>query len=105
MAIWGIETWNEQGKTNNLGLKPFMYSEVIALALNQTGSWAIPLVPGTKAGYIFIPSDSSNLPEQNAQNRKITASAGTITVGTISGSQIGAETNSAGYLYIFMVAA
>lgn len=105
MAMWGIETWDAQGKKNNLGLKPFMYSQVIYLGLDQTGAWSISLSPGTKAGYIFIPSDSSSLPDQTARNRSITASGGTITVGTISGSNIGAETNSAGYLFIFLVAA
>lgn len=105
MAQWGCETWDENGQVNNKGIKPFLFSEVISLSLGQTGTWTIDLSPGTKAAYIFIPADGSDLPSETSSNRIITANANRVTISSVSGSRIDAETNGPGYLYIFMVSA
>lgn len=103
MANWGIETWDEQGRNNNLGIRPFLFSRVVNLSQGQTGSWSIALSPGTKAAYMFIPSDGTQYPTSTDMNRIISANGSTITVTTASDSTINNETNAAGYLYIFMV--
>ncbi|HBC8645208.1 hypothetical protein [Citrobacter sp. CK206] len=101
MAIYGAQTWDEQGVSNNKGITPFNAQMQIALSANQTGSWTIQNPYGAPVGFIFIPTGSKEL-NTNEVNRSITVSGNTVTVSS-TGEAYGNYSSRAGTLFITLL--
>lgn len=100
--LYGVQTWNDKGQLNNKGLMPFNTSLQVNLAENESGQWAIALEPGSKAGFIYIPTNSSDaMPAKFT--RSITVSAGRVTAKITSQDPMNNVSNGSGVLYIFLV--
>jgi len=102
MASWGIETWDANGISNNKGLRPFLFSQLIRLTPGQTGSWSITLSPGTKLGFMFFPDDTG-ASSQSEFTRRINVSGPSVTVSNDSGDPYTAYRSGYGYLFLFLV--
>lgn len=99
--VWGIETWDKNGVSNNKGVTPFNAQMQIPLSANQTGSWTIQNPYGAGVGFVFIPTGSKEL-NTNEVNRSITVNGNTVTVSS-TGNAYGNYSSRAGTLFITLL--
>lgn len=89
MAVYGVQTWDANGRPNNTGLVPVFILGYVYLGENQEGSWGYSVPSGFVLDYMMVPNPGGL--SQNGR-RSINVSGGTITAVNNNGSDLSPNT-------------
>lgn len=93
--MWGVQTWDAQGRPNNYGIRPVYYVDTVRLAVNQAGSWNFTVPDGYRLGFYAVAVGANGEPAR----RSITVSGSSVNVTNSGGSYFSGPMVIYVYLY------